>query len=284
VVRFGVSLRASAEPGADPAAEARHAESLGFDLVTLSDHLPGSRPTLETWTNLTWLAASTERIRVGTNVLGLPYRNPAVTAKMAETLHRLSGGRLILGVGGGGSAGEFRAFGLAVRSRKETVDAFEESVEVMRRLWSGQGVSFEGEHYRLENAQIAPAPDRPIPLWFGSYGPRALALVGRLADGWIPSMRYAPAERWRGMRDRVRKAAEDAGRDPDAIDYAYNFGVRVDERAEARPHVIAGAPEKVIEEIRALLDMGVTFPVLWAAGDGVEQRERLAREVIPSLR
>jgi probable F420-dependent oxidoreductase len=282
--RFGVSLRPSAEPGADPAAEAQHAESLGFDLVTLTDHLPGSRPTLETWTHLTWLAAATDRILIGTNVLGLPYRNPAVLAKMGETLHRLSGGRLILGIGAGASNDEFRALGLEVRKRKEKIDAFRESVGVIRRLWSGEVVSFQGEHYRLEDAQISPSPRPPIPLWFGSYGPRGLALVGRLADGWIPSMRFAPPERWRKMRDRVRRAAEEAGRDPDTIEFAYNVAVRIDERADPRPHVVAGPAEKVVEELRMLLDMGVTLPNLWPAGEGFEQRERLAAEVLPALR
>jgi alkanesulfonate monooxygenase SsuD/methylene tetrahydromethanopterin reductase-like flavin-dependent oxidoreductase (luciferase family) len=282
-LRVGVSIRPSAEPGADPAAEARHAESLGFDLVTLMDHLPGSRPTFETWTNLTWMAAATERILVGTDVLGMPYRHPAVTAKMAETLQRLSGGRLVLGIGGGGSSAEFRAFGLPVRDAKETVDAFEEGVEVIRRLWAGGPITFRGRHYSVEDAEISPTPNHPIPMWFGSYGPRSLRLTGRLADGWIPSYRYAPPDRWKGMRDRVRTAAEEAGRDPDALDYAYNVGVRVDERAEARTGVVAGPPEQVVEELRVLVDMGVTFPNLWPAGDGFEQRDRLAREVLPHV-
>jgi probable F420-dependent oxidoreductase len=281
-VRVGLSLMTGAE--VDPAAEARHAESLGFDLVTVMDHLPGSRPTQETWTELTWAAAATERILVGTNVLGMPYRHPAVTAKMAETLQRLSGGRLVLGIGGGGSNAEFAAFGLPVRERKEKVDAFEEGVEIIRRLWAGGPVTFRGEHYSVEGAEISPSPERPIPVWFGSYGPRSLALAGRLADGWIPSYRFAPPDRWREGRDRIRRAAEAAGRDPDGLDYAYNIGVRVDERAEQRPGMIAGPPDEVVEDLAALIRDGVTFPVIWAAGEQVEQRERLAAEVLPALR
>jgi probable F420-dependent oxidoreductase len=281
-VRVGLSLMTGAE--VDPAAEARHAESLGFDLVTVMDHLPGSRPTQETWTELTWAAAATERILVGTNVLGMPYRHPAVTAKMAETLQRLSGGRLVLGIGGGGSNAEFAAFGLPVRERKEKVDAFEEGVEIIRRLWAGGPVTFRGEHYLVEGAEISPSPEPPIPVWFGSYGPRSLALAGRLADGWIPSYRFAPPDRWREGRDRIRRAAEAAGRDPDGLDYAYNIGVRVDERADQRPGMIAGPPDKVVEDLAALIRDGVTFPVIWAAGEQVEQRERLAAEVLPALR
>ena len=279
-LRFGVSLR----PDADPAAEARHAESVGFDLVTLMDHLPGSRPSHETWTALVWAAAATERIRVGTNVLGLPYRHPAVTAKMAETLHRLSGGRLVLGLGAGGSNAEFAAFGLPVRGARAKIDAFEEGLEIIRRLWTGEPVTFRGDHYSVQDAVISPTPEPPIPIWLGSYGPRSLALTGRVADGWIPSYRYAPPDRWPAMRDRVRKAAEEAGRDPDSLDYAYNLGVRVDERAEARPGMIAGSPDHVVDELVPLIRMGVTFPIIWTAGEGTEQRERLAAEVLPAAR
>jgi alkanesulfonate monooxygenase SsuD/methylene tetrahydromethanopterin reductase-like flavin-dependent oxidoreductase (luciferase family) len=279
--RVGYSLRPSTDT--DIASEARHAESLGFDLVTWTDHLAGSYPTFETWTALTWAVAATERIRVGSNVLGLPYRHPAVTAKMAESLHRLSGGRLILGLGGGGSDTEFRAFGLPVRPPKEKVDALAEAIEVMRRLWSGEAVTFRGEHYSLEAGQIAPPADRPIPLWLGVYGRRALGIAGRVADGWIPSMRFAPPERWKEMRDNLRRGAEAAGRDLEGFDFAYNIAVRVDERAEGRANVITGSPGRVVEELQGLLDMGITFPILWAVGDGFEQRERLAGEVFPRL-
>src|SRR5436309_16069779 len=113
---IGVNISQSAQPGADPVGDARHAEALGFDFVSCSDHLHGTYPTFETWTMLAWIAASTSRIRIATNVLGLPYRPPAVVAKMAETFDRLSGGRVILGLGGGGSDEEFRAFGLAERT------------------------------------------------------------------------------------------------------------------------------------------------------------------------
>jgi alkanesulfonate monooxygenase SsuD/methylene tetrahydromethanopterin reductase-like flavin-dependent oxidoreductase (luciferase family) len=280
-MRFGLSLRTFGD--SDIADDAREAERLGFELVTAMDHLPGSHPSLETWTALTWAAAATERIKVSPNVLGLPYRNPGVTAKMAATLQQLSGGRLILGLGAGGSNAEFGAFGLPVRSPKEKIDAFEEGIEIIRGLWTGKPQTFEGKHYQLKEAQIAPPPESPIPFWLGTYGPRALAITGRLADGWLPSYRYAMPDAYPGMRDRVRRAAESAGRDPDAIEYAYNVGVRVDEKAEAREGMIAGSPDKVIEGLSALGEMGATFLILWAAGDQSEQRERLAAEVMPNL-
>ena len=103
MTRFGVSIVPSASGRSDPVAEARRAEELGLDHVSIWDHPHGERPSLETWTLLTWIAARTERIGLATDVLGLPFRLPALTAKMAETLDRLSGGRVILGLGGGGN-------------------------------------------------------------------------------------------------------------------------------------------------------------------------------------
>jgi probable F420-dependent oxidoreductase len=284
VVRFGVSINASAEPGADPVAEARHAEELGFDLVTVTDHLPGPRPTYETWTLLAWLAAATDRIGVGTNVLGLPYRSPAVTAKMAASLDRLSGGRLVLGLGAGGSNREFEAFGLPVRDPGDKIDALEEGLGIIQGLWTEDSFTYRGRHYSVREATIEPKPDREIPVWLGTYGRRAVALTGRAAQGWIPSMRFLPPDRWPAVAARVRAAAEAADRDPGAIEFAYNVAVRIDPRADPREHVIAGEPGAVAERLAGLAEMGVTFFNLWPVGEPAEQRERFAGEVIPAVR
>lgn len=279
---FGVSINASTD--LDPAAEARHAEELGFDMVTVTDHLAGSRPTFETWTLLTWMAGATERIGLGTDVLGLPYRHPAVTAKMGESLDRLSGGRLTLGLGGGGSNQEFAAFGLPLRSRREKIDGLEEGLRVIRGLWEQDVVSLEGDHYALREATIAPRPDRRIPIWLGTYGPRGLGLAARYGDGWIPSLPYLPPDRFIERRDMLRKKAEEAGRDPDELTYAYNMGVRVDDRAQKRDRVVSGGPDEVVEILTGFARMGVSFFNLWPAGDPPEQRERLAKEIVPALR
>jgi probable F420-dependent oxidoreductase len=283
-VRFGLSVNQFAGQGADPVGDAQHAEQLGFDLVTVSDHLVGRRPTFETWTLLTWMAAATSRIRLGTNVLGLPYRNPAVTAKMAETLHRLSGGRFVLGLGGGGTDAEFEAFGLPVRPPREKIDAFEEALVIVRRLWTEESVTFEGRHYSVREASMDPRPERPIPLWLGTYGPRALRLTGRLADGWIPSFPFAPPETWREMRDLVRRAAEDSGRDPSEIEFAYNVGVRIDGTGPTRRPIVAGTPDEVADTLAGFVRDGVTLVNVWPVGQGREQAERFASEVAPAVR
>jgi probable F420-dependent oxidoreductase len=284
-VQFGLNVSTAATEGADPVGVATRAEALGFDFVSASDHLHGRGPTYEPWTLLSWIAAATSRIRVATRVLAVPYRHPAVVAKMAETLDRLSGGRLILGLGGGWSDEEFAAFGLGVRTPGQKVDGLEEAIRVVRGLWSGGPFTFRGAMYETKDAEVAPEPEHPIPIWLGTYGNRALDLTGRLADGWIPTLELAPPDRVRVMRDRVLAAARDAGRDPDAITCVYNLDVRVDERAEPTPSVVAGPPGAVAERLRGFLEIGFTAMNFLPAGpDPAEQAERLGREIIPALR
>src|SRR5207248_4983134 len=126
-----------------------------------------------------YVAAATSRIRVATRVLGMPYRHPPMIAKMAETLDRLSGGRLILGLGGGSADDEHRAFGLGVRSPREKVDGLEEAITIIRGLWTEPRFTFHGGLYSTEEAEVEPKPEHPIPIWLGTFGPRALAVTGR---------------------------------------------------------------------------------------------------------
>jgi probable F420-dependent oxidoreductase len=285
VTRFGVSIVPSASGRSDPVAEARRAEELGLDHVSIWDHPHGERPSFETWTLLTWIAARTERIGLATNVLGLPFRLPALTAKMAETLDRLSGGRVTLGLGGGGTDAEFAGLGAPVRTPADKIEALEEGLEVIRGVWSQSPFTFDGRHYRNEAALVEPKPERSIPIWLGTYGPKALDLTGRRADGWIPSMPYLPPRVARSRMDRVRAAAARAGRDPDALDYAYNVGVRIGGPPPDDPErLVAGEPEEVVERLLELTEIGFTVLNLWLGGRREEQLERLASEVLSPLR
>ena len=285
MARFGVSIVPSASGRSDPVAEAVRAEELGFDIVSIWDHPHGDRPSFETWTLLTWIAARTSRVHVATDVLGLPFRLPALTAKMAESLDRLSNGRVILGLGGGGSNAEFAGLGAPVRTAAEKVQALEEALAVIRGVWNESPFTFEGRHYRNDGASIEPKPERPIPIWLGTYGPKALALTGRVADGWIPSMGPAtPSEATSKMRT-VRAAAEEAGRDPDELDYAFNVGVRIGGPPPEDPERrVAGDPDEVIERLLVFLELGFTVLNFWIGGRRDEQTERLATEIVPTLR
>jgi probable F420-dependent oxidoreductase len=281
---FGVTLSLQADGAADPSAEARRLESLGFDFVSMWDHLPGTTPAYETWTTLTWVAARTDRIRLLTNVLGLPYRSPAVLAKMAESLQRLSGGRLILGLGAGGNNDEFRALGLPERTPAEKIVALDEALQIIKRLWhEDEPFSFEGRHYQVHDAVISPKPEAPIPIWLGSYGPKSLKLLGREADGWIPSLPYMPPDRAVEAMDTIKRAAKDAGRDPSDITLGYNVGVKVGEGATSS-RAIAGPAKQVAEKVHEFLDLGFSAINFWVGQNREEQHERLASDVLPLLR
>jgi alkanesulfonate monooxygenase SsuD/methylene tetrahydromethanopterin reductase-like flavin-dependent oxidoreductase (luciferase family) len=284
-LQIGLDLSTSAASGADPVADARAAEALGYDFVSASDHPSGSHPTFETWTLLAWVAASTERIQVASRVLGVPYRPPAMVAKMAETLDRLSNGRLILGLGGGFSDDEFRAFGLTVPTPREKIDGLEDAIDIARGLWSQPSFTYRGAHYQTQDAALEPKPGHHIPIWLGTFGPRALALTGRLADGWIPTLGHALPEQVPAMRERILRGADDAGRDPADITCVYNLQIRVGEQPERSPSTVSGSAEAVIERLLSFVDLGFTaFNFMPVGPDRDEQVERLAREVIPALR
>lgn len=273
MITFGIDI--PADTAVDPVAAARAAEALGYDFVSTSDHPSGTDPGNETWTALTWIAAHTDRIGIMPRVLGVPYRRPAMVAKMAETLDRLSGGRLILGLGGGASDEEFRAFGIGVPSPRDKVDGLADAIEIIRGLWTEPALTYAGRIHHVVAAPMEPKPARRIPIWLGTFGPRALAVTGRLADGWMPSLGYAALDQLPVMRNRIAEAAAAAGRSMDDITCALNVEVRLgDER-----------PDRIADRLRALTGMGFTVFNLKPAGPGREEQvERLALEVIAAVR
>jgi alkanesulfonate monooxygenase SsuD/methylene tetrahydromethanopterin reductase-like flavin-dependent oxidoreductase (luciferase family) len=225
-VRFGVFITPVAQPEHSLAVAAL-ADDLGFDLIGLQDHPYQSR-FLDAWTLLTAMAMRTKRIQVFPDVANIPLRPPAILAKAAASLDLLTGGRVELGLGAGGSFDAIKAIGGPMRTRGESVDALEEAIHVIRLMWSGErGVRFEGKYYQLAGVHTGPAPAHPIGIWLGAYKPRMLSLVGRSADGWVPSLGYAqPAALLEGNR-RIDEAAVAAGRDPQAIRRVLNAGADV---------------------------------------------------------
>jgi alkanesulfonate monooxygenase SsuD/methylene tetrahydromethanopterin reductase-like flavin-dependent oxidoreductase (luciferase family) len=221
-VRFGVFV--TPEATERPLQNATLADALGFDLVGIQDH-PYQRRFFDTWTLLTAIAMRTERITVFPDVANLPLRPPSMLAKAAATLDILSGGRLELGLGAGSFWDGIRAYDGQVRTPGESVSALEEAIQVIRLLWSGQhGIRFEGEHYRLAGAHSGPVPTHPIGIWLGAYKPRMLSLVGRLADGWVPSLGGVQPPDLLAGNQRIDEAARAAGRDPRSIRRVLNAG------------------------------------------------------------
>jgi probable F420-dependent oxidoreductase len=168
-------------------AQARRAEELGLDSVWAGDS-PVTRPRADPLLLLAAAAAVTTRITLGTAVLLPALRHPVLLAHQLATLDRLAGGRLVAGLGGGfpnpATRAQFAALGTGFTDR---IGRMTESVEVMRRLWTGEPVTHRGEHFAFEDVRLAPAPHRPggPPLWLAGSGP-ALPRVARLADGWLP--------------------------------------------------------------------------------------------------
>ena len=282
---FGMNVSPSVDSARDPVADARLAEDLGFDFLSMNDHLHGPTPRYEAWTTLAWIAARTSRIRVATRVLGVPYRNPAVVAKMAESFDRLSGGRLILGLGAGSSDEEFQSLGLEVRRPRDKIAGLEEAIGILRGLWSERSFTLQGRIYRTDHAEVEPKPEHPIPIWLGTFGDRALALTGRVADGWIPSLEMAPPERIPAMRDRLLAGVREAGREPEEITCVYNLVIRVDERASPQPHVVSGPPDAVADQLVGFTRLGfAAFNFIPSGSDPWAQMERLSKEVIPAVR
>ncbi|GAB7103204.1 LLM class flavin-dependent oxidoreductase [Streptomyces phaeofaciens JCM 4814] len=181
------SVRGEHDPG-KLAVQARRAEELGLDSVWAGDS-PVTRPRADPLLLLAAVARATERVALGTAVLLPALRHPILLAHQLATLDRLSDGRLIAGMGGGfpnpATRAQFTSIGIGFARRTSRL---EESIDVMRRLWSGRTVSHRGEHFAFEDVRIAPPPSRPggPPVWLAGSGAPALRRVARLADGWLP--------------------------------------------------------------------------------------------------
>jgi len=161
---------------------------------------------------MTWAAAATVRMEIGTSILILPQRQPVVLAKELATLDAFSGGRLVLGVGSGWSPQEYRATGADWRNRGHSMDEF---VTVMRKLWYETPASHHSDHFSFENAYLYPKPVRDIPVIFGGDSAKALARVARCGDGWSPvklDLQEAPS-----LITHLHRLTEEAGRDPRAL-------------------------------------------------------------------
>jgi len=172
---FGVGVPAA--PGADPTALAQEAERLGFDFVSLPDHPCGPDPSYEATVLMTWIAARTSRIKVASRVLAVPFRRPAMLAKLAASLDLLSGGRLILGLGGGYSDPEITALGNPALTPAEKVDGLAEAIQVIRGAWTQPGYSQDGRHHTVRNLLPARRPGPKGRHAAGSRGDHSCAPV-----------------------------------------------------------------------------------------------------------
>jgi coenzyme F420-dependent glucose-6-phosphate dehydrogenase len=213
------------------------AEECGFDSVFVSDHLQpwrhdgGHAPFALSW--LGALGASTERITLGTSVLTPTFRyHPAIVAQAFATLGCLFPGRVVLGMGTGESMNEV-PLGIAWPDGKERFARFREAVKMIRELWTGERVSFEGQYYRTSNATIYDRPDTPVPIYLASSGPAATRFAGREGDGWITTSGKAPELYTDTLLPAIAEGAEKAGRKVSDIEMMIEVKVSFDHDYDA---------------------------------------------------
>jgi alkanesulfonate monooxygenase SsuD/methylene tetrahydromethanopterin reductase-like flavin-dependent oxidoreductase (luciferase family) len=281
-LEFGLSITPS-WPELDEVLRLAHlADEAGLDLVGIQDH-PYQWRFLDTWTLIAYLAGRTSRVRFFPDVASLPLRPPAVFAKAAASLDVLTGGRIELGLGAGAFWDAIVAMGGPRRSAGEAVEATEEAVDVIRLVWSGErGVRYEGRHYRLSGLHTGPTPVHDIGIWLGASGPRMLDLIGRKADGWVPSASWAPPDVLSRSLRRIEDAAAAAGRDPTSIRRVYNLMGSIGP-STGEPFV--GPVSYWVDELARIRQLGIDAVVFWPSGaDALGQVEAFAAEVAPAVR
>jgi alkanesulfonate monooxygenase SsuD/methylene tetrahydromethanopterin reductase-like flavin-dependent oxidoreductase (luciferase family)/hemerythrin-like domain-containing protein len=272
-LEFGVFIEPAARAADQVVALSVLAEDAGYDLVSFNDH-PYSPRSLDALALMSFVAARTGRVRLAANVLSLPLRPPAVLAQAVASLDILSHGRAELGIGAGIAWDSIEAMGGRRLDPGDSVEALAEGIHVIRELWDTGvpgGATFEGKHYRLDGALRGPAPVHDISIWVGAFKPRMLRLVGRLADGWWPTVAGLKPGDLTAGNAVIDAAAARAGREPDAIRRLLNLGA-----------VDAPARETAAELARLAIDDGIgTFIV--TANDSRAIAD-FASEVAPRVR
>lgn len=273
-----------------------------IDSVWIDDHLipwadwqPKDTPYLECLTTIAYFAAAYPSLRFGAGVLCQSYRNPGLLAKMASNLQLLTGGRFIFGLGAGWMEEEYRAYNFEFPPPAARIAQLEEAIQVVRRLWADAPASFTGAHYRIEQAYCERRPHPAPPLLIGGGGEQlTLRVVAKYADWW--NLSGGTLANFAHKANVLRRHCEQVGRDYDTIVKTWSaeaVAVAATERqaqaiAAASPYAtdaIVGTPAQVAEQLRAFLDLGVTYLIVRAldfpATDGIEL---FAQEVLPLLR
>ena len=278
----------------------RRAEELGFDDLWVMEQIVGRVPVLEPITLLSYVAAITERIRLGTSVLVTNLRNPVQLAKALSSLDHLSNGRLIAGIGLGTDAEAYEAFGVPNSHR---VSRFVDGVRVMKALWTETSAQFDSPYWRLDGVSMEPKPlQQPsLPLWFGARVPDALRRAADYADGWMGAGSTSIAD-YLDQLKTMRSILEERGRGSDSFAISKRIYMVIDpdrERARARMRewigafygdpsfgdrwAIAGSVDDVATVLNQLRDAGAQHVLLNSVFNYEQQLELIYDELIPRL-
>ena len=309
-VTFGTSLPSRGEMAGPEQLRnvAQRAEALGYDHVWVSDHIilpkkvdsfypyaedgvatfKPDEPYYEPLAALNFIAGCTQRVRLGTHVLIIPYRNPVLTAKILSTLDVLSGGRVIVGAGVGWMEEEFQAMGLDTYKDRGAVT--DEYLQVYKELWTKEDASFDGKYYQISDTGFEPKPvQKPHPpVWIGGHSGPAVRRAAKYGDGWMPIGLRPPAilepEELAGKIARLRKLTVEAGRAEDAVALTFSTGVVFNDAAGNSRAWMQGNPDQIASDLRQYQDLGVSNFIVNFQGGTVpelqENMERFSREVI----
>ena len=287
---------------------ARLAEEAGFHSVWLADHVvfpatvesrypysvdgafpvPPTDPVMEPVATMGVLAGATSRVRIGTSVLVMPYRNPVVLGKMFATYDRFSGGRVVLGAGVGWLEEEFQA--LATLPFKDRGTVTDEYLEIFKRVSGGGEVSFDGDHYRLAPVHAYPASvQRPHPpVLIGGTSRRALRRVARHGNGWMSVA--LGAGQLRQKIEQLRRICEEEGRDPGSVDLVHKLFIDLESartRFDGGRESGTGSRQQVTGDLKQLIDLGYGEIIVRYRGKDLEAQGRQLRsfveEVVPGL-
>lgn len=280
----------------------RRAEELGYESAWTQESVLGTGAQFAPLETMTYAAACTSQLRLGCVVFVTPLHSPVHLAKDLSTLDQLSRGRLEVGVGTGGKARPFAAFGM---SPDRYVARFTEGLALMKALWTEPRVTFDGEFWQLKDAAMEPKPaQKPHPpVWFGARTEPALRRAVRLGDGFFGAGSSTTAS-FAGQVRIVRQALADAGREPGAYPIAKRIYIAVDDDARrARDRIsdamariygrrvpsieaaaVAGTAADCVREVSAVAEAGAELILFTTVFDQPEQMERLASEVMPHVR
>jgi len=307
-VRFGVTLPQIKRTWEEAKTAALDLDARGYDSLWVCDHLYGipvpETPIFEAWTQLAAVAAITKQAKLGTLVTPPFFRNPAVLAQQIATIDQIAPGRVIAGMGAGWYEAEFRGHGCAFPNTRERLRALEESVEIMRRMWTEEKANFTGKHYSIVDASCSPKPAKRPEILIGGGGERVLmGIAARLADTWN-NMAAFQAELPTKVA-ALHRRCEELDRDPDSIEISQQCVVIIDENEAAarkslekankiygghmgsglEEHGIWGGPERVIECIETHRAHGVSLFVMEFFGrDPQIPAQIFAEGVMPAFR
>ena len=290
-IQFGWVLNVGPEPGM-PSRQFNEISQRQVELVKeqidslwFVDHVQfGDSPVLEGWTVLTYLAAQYPQFQVGHMVLCQSFRNPALLAKMAATLQYLSQGRFLLGIGAGWHEEEYRAYNYTFPTARARTEQLEETLQIVKALWTEKQVTFQGQHYAVSAAYCEPKPDPLPPIVIGGKGSRMLQLIARYADGWNTA--WLKPEEYLQKLKIFEQACQQEGRDPAQVRRSW-FGrctcVMSDEQAATLNGLgLLGTPEQIIKQIQAYVDLGIDYFMLGVRDiTDLTTVELIAHEVLP---